>query len=410
MKEIKPGHYGILKGSNLQLRRYWRLTDRNFQYSLDETAEIVRFLLKDAIYLQMQTDLPVGAMLSGGLDSSLVSAIASEKLQGSGKQLSTFSVDYLDSDKHFRSNYFQPSRDSDFISLMQKHLKSDHHWTVLTPDDLVSHIADATIARDLPGMADVDISLLAFCKEIKPYADTVLSGECADEIFGGYPWYRDEQMRAYDGFPWCQSTHERTAFLAPWILQKIDPAAFVRDRYLQTIQDADILPENSDAEKRIKELVNLNFIWFMQTLLDRGDRMGAFAGVEIRMPFCDYRISELLYAVPWSMKDHQGQEKGLLRYALKDYLPQEVLYRKKSPYPKTYDPHFEQMVSKMVQELLKQKAAPIFGLIRREALEDMLAGDFQWPWYGQLMRRPQSLVYMLQINYWLDHYGVELSP
>lgn len=408
IKEVEPGWCGTYQGGNLRLRRYWQLTDRVHQENLSETAENVRFMVKDAVLRQMNVSGKVGTMLSGGLDSSVVSAICARELEQKGEVLDTFSVDYLNNDKFFVSNRFQPNMDTDYIRIMQDELDSHHHWTVLTPENLVDGIADATIARDLPGMADVDISLLAFCKEIRSCVGSVLSGECADEIFGGYPWYTDPQMRNLDTFPWAQTTKERTMFLQPWILETIDPEAFVHSCYRDTIDQADVLPENGAIDKRIKQLVNLNFRHFMQTLIDRGDRMGAYCGLDIRMPFCDYRIAEYLYGVPWNMKHDKGQEKGLLRLSMEGLLPHSVLYRKKSPFPKTYDPRYLEIVSDMLRQVLDDPHAPIFGLVRKEALENLLHQDFSWPWYGQLMRRPQTIVYMLQINFWLEHYSVRI--
>ena len=408
MSEIEPGCCGIYQGGNLRLRQYWKLKDRIHRDTFEETAEQARYLVMDAIRRQMKSEDSVGTMLSGGLDSSIVSAICARELDIQGKHLDTFSLDYRDNEKYFTPGRFQPNMDTEYIRIMQEALDSQHHWTVLTPEDLADEICNATIARDLPGMADVDASLLAFCRQIKPCVGTVLSGECADELFGGYPWYRDPDMRDVDGFPWAQTTRERTAFLQKWITEKICPDEFIYSRYRQTLDDADILPENSIQERRIKELVNLNFRWFMQTLLDRGDRMGSFCGLEIRVPFCDYRIAEYLYGVPWEYKDYRGYEKGLLRKCMEGVLPHSVLYRKKSPFPKTYDPKYLQLVSQMLRHLLQDKNAPILQLVKMEALENLLHEDFAWPWYGQLMRRPQTIVYMLQINYWLEHYSVRI--
>lgn len=159
----------------------------------------------------------------------------------------------------------------------------------------------------------------------------------------------------------------------------------------------------------MKQMVNLNFSWFMQTLLDRKDRMSMYHGLEVRVPFCDYRIAEYLYSIPWEMKDHQGQEKGLLRKAVEGLLPETVLHRKKSPYPKTHDPKYLELVSAKLQELLQRKEAPIFQIVDRQALERLAQQDFTWPWYGQLMRRPQTIAYMLQIAYWLEHYQIQIT-
>ena len=269
-------------------------------------------------------------------------------------------------------------------------------------------LQEATIARDLPGMADVDFSLLAFCGQIRPLVKVALSGECADEIFGGYPWYRDPKVRDTDGFPWAQTTLQRAELLHPDFLSKIDPKEYVYSHYADTLSKCDILPENSPQERRMKQMVNLNFRWFMQTLLDRKDRMSMYHGLEVRVPFCDYRIAEYLYTVPWEYKDYQGREKGLLRCAMEGILPNDVLYRKKSPFPKTHNPKYQELVSEELKKIIHTPDSPIFALVPKQKLKTLLDADFSWPWYGQLMRKPQTIAYMLQINFWLKHYGISL--
>ena len=404
--ELMPGCCGYYSRGDWKWWRYWKLRDREHTENFAETVECVRYLVTDAIRRQMVSDVPIGTFLSGGLDSSLISAVCSEELASRGEQLNTFSVDYLDNDKYFVPGKFQPNSDNSYIALMEKTLNSNHHWTVLKPEDLLSELENATIARDLPGMADVDFSLLAFCKKIRQNVKMALSGECADEIFGGYPWYRDPDVRDFNGFPWAQNTAQRANFLCRDIL--VNAADFVADQYLSTISQCDILPSVSKQERRMKEMVNLNQTWFMQTLLDRKDRMSMACGLEVRVPFCDYRIAEYLYGVPWEYKDYQNKEKGLLRVAMDGIVPQEVLWRKKSPYPKTYDPKYLEGVSAMLRQLLQKTDAPIYALIDKNALMQLIDNDFTWPWYGQLMKLPQTISYMLQINFWLEHYKIQV--
>lgn len=406
--ELEPGCCGYYEGGKWQWKRYWKLMDREHTEDFEETAERVRYLVTDAIVRQMVSDVPIGTFLSGGLDSSLISAICAGELSRQGKVLDTFSIDYAGNDRYFVPGKFQPNSDTQYIEIMQNFLKSNHHWTVLRPEELVEVLADATIARDLPGMADVDFSLLAFCRHIREHVKVALSGECADEIFGGYPWYRDPEVRAIDGFPWAQNWKQRAAMLSPEFAGKIDAEGYIRERYQETLHACDILPGSSPEEIRMKQMVNLNLRWFMQTLLDRKDRMSMYCGLEVRVPFCDYRIAEYLYGVPWEYKDYQGREKGLLRYAMRGMLPEEVLYRKKSPYPKTYDPHYMELVSKMLREVLKDPNAPLLQLVNKEHLEQLFTSDSPWPWYGQLMRAPQTIAYMLQINLWMQKNKVEL--
>ena len=406
IRELEPGCMGFWEGGKLTVTRYWKLRDREHRDSLPETIEKVRFLVEDSIRRQMVSDVPIGTFLSGGLDSSIISAVCAGEMEKRGEVLQTFSLDYLNNDIYFQASKFQPNADDTYIRLMQEAIRSRHHWTVLTPETLVSSLEEATIARDLPGMADVDFSLLAFCREMRSSVKVALSGECADEIFGGYPWYRDPAVREAEGFPWAQNTLERSKLMLPGIAG--DSEEFVREAYGRTCRESDILPENSPLEKRMKEMVNLNFRWFMQTLLDRKDRMSMHSSLEVRVPFCDYRIAEYLYGIPWMYKDLGGQEKGLLRCAVEDLLPQQICHRRKSPYPKTHDPRYEELVMGKLKELLKEKNAPLFSLISRSQLQNWLQTDSPWPWYGQLMRRPQTIAWLLQLNFWMKHYQVHL--
>ena len=407
IREIPPatcGYYGV---GGLRLRRYWRLTDREHTENFEQTAEHVRFLVTDAIKRQLVSDVPVGTFLSGGLDSSLISAVADRCLTERGEQLQTFSVDYRENDRYFKASKFQPNSDAAFIKQMNAFLQAENHRVVLDSIDVAQALGEAVVARDLPGMADVDSSLLLFCRAIKPHVTVALSGECADEIFGGYPWYRDPEIRAHEGFPWAQSTAWRASFLAgDW--RNIDGFSYVDARYRATVSAADVLPGSPPAERRMREMTLLNFAWFMQTLLDRKDRMSMYSGLEVRVPFCDWRIAEYLYAVPWSYKDYHGHEKGLLRHAMKGLLPEEVLWRKKSPYPKTHHPDYLSTVSGMLQEILSRPDAPILQIADRAALAALPESSAAVPWYGQLMTTPQTIAYFLQLNDWLERYHIRL--
>lgn len=405
--ELEPGYCGYYWEGKWHPKQYWKLQDAEHTDSFEETAAYVRYLVEDSIQRQMISDVPIGTFLSGGLDSSIISAVAA-KAQ-TEKPLTTFSVDYLNNDRYFQAGKFQPDSDPAYIQIMQEYLKFNHRWTVLSPEDLFHSLEASTIARDLPGMADVDFSLLAFCKEIRNEVKVALSGECADEIFGGYPWYRDPEIRTQAGFPWSQTTVQRANLCTDKLLRNIPPAEYVMDHYLDTCKSSDILPSNTAEEKRMKEMVNLNFRWFMQTLLDRKDRMSMYWGLEVRVPFCDYRIAEYLYHVPWKYKDDHGREKGLLRYAVQDLLPVEILNRKKSPYPKTFDPKYEQLVSDQLSLILNEKDNPLFHIVKKEQLKDLLNQEMSWPWYGQLMRRPQTIAYFLQLEFWLRHYQIQFA-
>lgn len=288
---------------------------------------------------------------------------------------------------------------------MVEYLGCEHHLITLNNKDLADALYMAVDARDLPGMSDVDSSLLLFCKEIKKHCTVALSGECADEIFGGYPWYRDKEIRAINGFPWAQSTHYRKSFIKDDI--KIPEAEnYVYARYKDTLINTSKIDGISPLESRMKEMMKLNLDWFMQTLLDRKDRMSMYNALEVRVPFCDYRIAEYLYSVPWEYKDYNSYEKGLLRKAVEGILPDEVLWRKKSPYPKTHNPEYFSIVSKKLQEIIENSNSPMLSFIKKSELEKLLNSNKSEPWYGQLMTTPQTIAYFIQINYWLEKYKI----
>lgn len=408
IKEVKRAHCGYATETGISLAPYWKLQAKPHTDNMEQTIEQVRELVKDAATRQMVSDVPIGTFLSGGLDSSLLSSLANQVLKKRGEVLHTFSVDYKDNDRYFQKSHFQPNSDPDYIRAMMDYLQCQHHWTVLDTPQLAAALIPAMQARDLPGMVDVDSSLYLFCGAIKEQVTVALSGECADELFGGYPWYRDPNIRERDGFPWAQSTDYRMQFLREEFAKQIDGAAFVSQAYQETIQQADTLPEDSPLERRMRQMMLLNLDWFMQTLLDRKDRMSMANALEVRVPFCDYRIAEYLYNVPWEMKEYKGYEKGLLRAAMQDYLPEKVLWRKKSPYPKTHNPNYLQAVRAMLAAILQDPKAPLFQLVKREAIEQLLLQPSGVQWYGQLMAYPQTIAYFVQMNAWLQAYDVKI--
>ncbi len=408
--ELPPAHYGYYKDGKKEIHRYWDLEDREHTDSFEETVEKTRFLVTDAIKRQLVSDVPLGTFLSGGLDSSIISAIAAGVYKEEEKKLHTFSVNYRDNEKYFQKSKFQPNSDEFYIKQMCDHIGAENTEVIIDTPQLVQGLFEAVEARDLPGMADVDASLLLFCREIKKTDTVALSGECADEIFGGYPWFTDPDIRAKNGFPWAQSTAYRAGFLRQEWQEKIDAESYVGRRYERSLAKTSKCPGLSRTEARMKEMVRLNMDWFMQTLLDRKDRMSMYSGLEVRVPFCDYRIAEYLYGVPWDYKHYRGMEKGLLREAMKGLLPDEVLWRKKSPYPKTHHPSYLQAVSDLLRERIADGKRPLLEIVTKESLTALLSsphGNDQ-PWYGQLMMKPQTIAYLLQVDYWLEKYQVRL--
>lgn len=411
--ELKPAHYMVYTNSGFHLKRYWKLKSKTHKDNLVQTCDKVKYLLEDSIKNQLVTDTPFCTFLSGGLDSSIITLYASEYChQHNLPTLNTYSVDYIDNDKNFQKTDFQPNSDNYYIDLMQTKLNTNHHTIMLDTPELAKALEDAMLARDFPGMADVDSSLLLFCKNVRPDATVTLTGECADEIFGGYPWFFREDALNSGTFPWSIAINERQTLLSPEIAEKVDLKEYIDYRYKESLNDVEILDSDSDETKEKRKISYLTLNWFMQTLLDRSERMGMYNGFEIRVPFCDYRLVEYTWNIPWEIKALNGREKGLLRYIMKDKLPAEIVDRKKSPYPKTWNPTYLQTVKEMLSKIMENKNAPINSLLNKNYIMQILQTDgivFSRPWFGQLMTGPQLIAYLCQVNMWLEKYQPKIE-
>lgn len=411
--EIKPAHFGIFNENGLHIERYWKLESKVHTDNLGKTCDNVRFLLEDSISRQLVSDVPLCTFLSGGLDSSIITLYASKYCKKHNlPPLNTYSVDYVDNDKNFVKTDFQPNSDNYYINLMTEKLNTNHHTVILDTPELASALEDAMIARDFPGMADVDSSLLLFCKNVKQNATVSLTGECADEIFGGYPWFFRADALNSNTFPWSIAITERQNLLNPQIASKVNLKNYIDYRYQESLNEVDILDEDSMETAEKRRISHLTLNWFMQTLLDRSDRMAMYNGFELRVPFCDYRLAEYVWNIPWEMKALHGREKGLLRYIMKDLLPEETVDRKKSPYPKTWNPTYLATVKDMLTKIMNDSNAPINNLLNRNYILEILETDgkaFTRPWFGQLMTGPQLMAYLCQVNMWLERYNPSIE-
>lgn len=409
IQELPPASYLTYKNGSVDVKTYWQLKAREWNENLDETVEHTKFLVKDAIERQLVSDVNLATFLSGGLDSSIISKVAADKYKNQGKILQTYSVDYVDNDIYFKKSLFQPNKDSDYIGLMADYIGSNHHNIVLENSLVAQALKPATIARGVPAFADVDSSLLLFCKEVKKDVTVCLSGECADEIFGGYPWYHRKEILFEDCFPWARSTAARRNILKDGFLPRGEE--YIDNAYRNTLQKTSYLPQDNKTERRMREMFMLNLDWFMQTLLARKDVMSMESSLEVRVPFCDYRLVEYAYNMPWSMKALDGREKGILRKAFENDLPYEIAWRKKSPYPKTHNPVYFKCVCDLVKSALEDKETPLNEMIDKTSVYQLMENPdgMTEPWYGQLMQVPQVLAYIYQIYVWIKNYNVEFE-
>ena len=401
IEELKPGYYMKLSAGHVELTQYWELEANEHKDDFETTVAKTREILLDAIKRQLVSDVPLCTFLSGGIDSSAITAIAASEM----KNLHTFSIDYEDNLKYFKKTDFTVSQDSDFIKLISDLNHTNHHYCVISNQDLADALTDAVHFRDMPGMADVDSSLYWFCKKIKEDFTVSLSGECADEIFGGYPWFYREPMNGM--FPWLRDLAIRNTLLKPEWQEKLDLVGYATERFNESVAMAPILEGDSDLNNEKRQLTYLNTKWFMTTLLDRKDRMSMGASLEVRVPFADHRLMEYLYNIPWEMKFYGGMEKGVLRKALEGVLPDEVLYRKKNPYPKTHNPHYTELIKTLLREALSDSDSilhEIFDEQKLWALANTNEEIITRPWFGQLMTQPQLIAYLYQFHVWFKEY------
>ena len=408
--EIAPANCLLISKENIKVWEYWKVTLQENKETVEEAAEHVRLLLFDAIKRQLVGDVPICTFLSGGLDSSAISAIAAEEFRNRGKILNTYSIDYKDNEKYFKSSLFQPTSDKYWVFRMAEFIKSNHKNVVLNHKDLVLALKDSTLARDLPGMADIDSSLLLFCKEIRKNFVVSLSGECADEIFGGYPWYTNEEMLNAKTFPWSRAVGMRKSILNEKI-KKFNIEECAQYEYLKTLKEVPHFENEDKKNYRMKEMFYLNLKWFMVNLLNRKDRCSMYNSLEVRVPFADIRIVEYAFNLPAEIKLLHGREKGILRKALEGVLPEDVVYRKKSPYPKTHNPIYTEMVCKEMNKILSDNNSPILEIIDKKVVKEIVDTEgksYTTPWFGQLMTGPQLIAYLIQLNIWMKEYNVNI--
>lgn len=407
--ELPPAFCLTYKNGEIKTYPYWKLEAKEFDENEETAAEHTYLLVKDSIERQLVSDVPLSTFLSGGLDSSIISKIASDKYKESGKMLDTYSVDYTDNDKYFKKSLFQPNKDSDYIDVISSYIGSNHHNIVLNNVDVANALEEAVIERGIPGFVDIDSSLMLFCKEVKKDFTVCLSGECADEIFAGYPWYHKKEILFENVFPWARNTNIRQRILKNGFLS--DGEEYLQSAYKNTLKNISYLESDDKINKRMREMFVLNLNWFMQTLLARKDNMSMASSLEVRVPFCDYRLVEYAYNMPWNIKALDGREKGILRKAFENDLPKEIAWRKKSPYPKTHNPAYFARVKELLAIALTDKSTPLIDWIDIDNLYLLLQNpdSLPEPWYGQLMGIPQIAAYIYQIYAWIKHYNVEFE-
>lgn len=402
--ELAPAHYMMVNKNKIKIKRYWNVKTKEINDSFDEASKKVREYLEDSIKRQMVSDVDIATLLSGGLDSSIITAIVA---LNKNDRLTTYSIDYEDNDKFFKKNDFQVALDEEFINIMSKKFNTNHNYLVINQDKVVEYLEKTLYLRDYPGMIDIDSSLLWFSEEISKNYKVILSGEVADEIFGGYPWFYKNKLNNRKEFPWINNIDYRQNLLNKKISKKINIHKIVKSEYKRTIKQL----KRKDRKDKYKRLFYINMTHFMTTLLDRKDRMTMGATIEARVPFADTKLIEYLWNIPFSYKYRNNTEKFILREAFKDVLPDEITNRKKNPYPKTHNPVFLKSVKELLSERLKNKNSILYKIFNIDEINKLLNddNDYDVPWFGQLMTKPQLIAYLYQFDLWVEKYNIKIT-
>lgn len=414
MYEVRPGQVVRVNSEGLVKRRYWQLEAREHEDDLPRTIQTVRDLLEDIVNRQVVADVPLCSLLSGGLDSSTVTAMADRAIRSQQKtHVRSFSIDFTEHGAAFVANELHKTSDTPFVRDFVAHVGCDHTEVVLDSRALADPALNRAVlaASDFPLSAsgDMFLSLYRLFQAIRTDSTVALSGESADEVFGGYAWFHDRDAVAANTFPWLVATGDTfggAKVLDPDLLAGLNLAAFEADSYAQAIAEVPVLKGEDAQERRMREISYLHLTRFVQFLLDRKDRLSMAVGLEVRVPFCDHRLVDYVFNIPWHMKTFDGREKSILRAAAHDLLPQSIVERVKSPYPSTQDPAYEKAIRDDVQNVMRDKTHPAGALFNRKVVGNILAQPL-----GNISALSQrsGVERVRSISNWVKDYGVVID-
>jgi asparagine synthase (glutamine-hydrolysing) len=414
MREVRPGQIVTVHREGIRARRYWKLEAREHTDDLDTTVRTIRELLEDIVARQLISDVPLCTLLSGGLDSSAITALAARALDAEGAgPVRSFAVDFVGYAEHFQPDAMRDTPDRPYVHELAGHVGADHRDILLSTADLMDPAVRASVLRasDLPNnWGDGYTSLYLLFRAIRGHSTVALSGESADEVFGGYRWFHDREAVEADTFPWLAipGMSNPVGLLDAGLLERLDVPGYRDASYRAGLAEVPYLDGVGGLERRMREISYLHLTRFVQILLDRKDRMSMASGLEVRVPFCDHRLVEYVFNTPWAMKTFDGREKSLLRAAMRDVLPASILERKKNPYPSTQDVKYEIELRSQVHDLLRP-GAPVQQLVSADGIRALLdapggAYGMGGPWAARAV-----LERLVEFDLWVTDYGVRLD-
>lgn len=405
VKEVRAGHYMTFTANRVKTERYWKLESKEHTDDVDTTVQTIRSILEDTVKRQLLSDRPLVTMLSGGLDSSGLTAMAGAEYRRNGKTLHTYSIDFVNNEKDFEQDFLRRDLDEPWVKRVSEHVGTNHHSIVLGADKLVENLLVPMRARDLPGVGELETSLYLLFKEMKKNATVALSGESADEVFSGYPWFYQDQFLNANVFPWNVNLGYFSSILSEDLKESIQPELYQKQRFLEALSEVPFLEGEEDLQAKQRQMSYMFITRFLPFMLDRKDRSSMMTGFEVRVPFCDYRLVEYLWNVPFELKSIDNIEKGILRRAFEGYLPDDVRNRRKSAYPSNKDAAYLKGVSNWMVDVLNDPNSPILPMINKERVRTIADGN------DKTINGTEArglIDYLLQVNYWLKEYDISV--
>ncbi|MFL6136559.1 MAG: asparagine synthase (glutamine-hydrolyzing) [Frankiaceae bacterium] len=412
LSEVLPGQAVTFSRAGVRTERYWQLAARPHADDLETTIRTVRELIEQSVSGQVVSDVPLCSTLSGGLDSSVVAALAARAMAAGGRRLPTFSVDFVGHLERFRPGELHGTPDTPYVREMVPWIDSDHTEVLLDAAELLDPANRKAVidAMDMPAPGgEMYTSLYLLCAAARSRSTVTLSGDASDELFGGYIWFHDERYRRAQTFPWLVASHDMemlTGLLDRGLAKALDVRGHQAAAYDDAVAEAPTLPGEPALDARIREITYLNITRYLRIILDRKDRMAMASGLEGRVPFCDHRLVEYVFNVPWSMRCFDGREKSLLRAAVRDLLPPSVLDRVKAPFPTTQDPAYAAGLRDQLRTIAEDATSPVHALLDRDRVTAALRG----PAHGaQLGITRLSVDMAVQLHHWLTSSDLTLS-
>ncbi|MEU7618285.1 asparagine synthase (glutamine-hydrolyzing) [Micromonospora rifamycinica] len=409
LHEVKPGHVVTVDRTGVRQECYWRLTTDPHTDDLPTTVGNVRDLLHEVVHQQLVADVPIATLLSGGLDSTATTAIAARAFAARGEgRLATFSVDFPEDEASFRPTVLRPERDAPYARLASERIGTDHTVVALSAAAVADARQSAMRAMDRPISGQFDASMYLLFAGVRDRTDArvLLSGEAADEVFGGYPWFHDPATLGADTFPWLGDAPRVWQCLTSDVVKRIRPDEIERDHYTRLRAAVPRLPGEDPTEARVREALFLSLQGPLSVLLERKDRLSMASGLEVRVPFCDHRLVQYVWNTPWSMKKADGREKSLLRMAVADLVPEEVLLRRKSAYPAMHDPGYDAQVLGAVNKLVVDETSPLYGYLDPERVRALIESGNRTMTH---VNAAHLVLPFLEIDTWMRAYGIGVS-